>query len=292
MMLRHIGTCLFVVVVLIPAMALGGDLTSTQQTAVLAEGHEAYAQGLAQRDHNPGAANVSFERAIDRFGVIVDDGLTTGPLLYNLGNAQVQAGHVGPAIATYLRAEVLMPGDAKLAENLAHARSLVRTRVDADAGTAVVDRLLFWHYTWSSALKLSLFAFAWIVLWSVLTIHHWRRVPGLRTTMTITGVASVALGLSVAWPLITAESPVGVLVQDDVIVRKGDNNAFEPRFEEPIHQGVEFRVLESRPQWLHIELPDGQDGWVPRDATELVGHHGASSTGALAGRNVPPVSQS
>ena len=184
------------------------------------------------------------------------------------------------------------PGDAKLAENLAHARSLVRTRVDTDAGTAVVDRLLFWHSAWSPTLRLTLFAFAWIVLWGVLATQCWRRVPGLRTTMTIAGVASVAFGLSVAWPLIAGESPIGVLVQDDVIVRKGDNNAFEPRFQEPIHQGVEFRVLESRPQWLHIELPDGQDGWVPRDATELVGHSGGARDGALAGGAVESSSQS
>jgi len=275
----------------VPGLTLAGDLTRAQRTAVLEEAHTAYARGLEQRAADPAEAKASFERAVNRFGVLVDDGQATGPLLYNLGNAQVQAGRIGPAIATYLRAESRMPGDPRLAENLAHARSLVRTRVDADGGTALIDRLLFWHHAWSPAVRLVVFAFAWFLLWGMLTVRCWRRVPGMRAATVVAGVASLLLGLSLTWPLIAGETPIGVLVQDDVIVRKGDSAAFEPRFAEPIHQGVEFRVLESRPQWLHIELPDGQEGWVPRDATELVGQ-GASANTALASAVGPTSTQS
>jgi hypothetical protein len=282
MKLQCLGAAAIAYAMLMPSVGVASNLTNAQQTAVLAEGHEAYARGLAERTNEPTQAKIAFERAVNRYGVLVDDGYITGPLLYNLGNAQVQAGLIGPAIATYLRAQTRMPADAKLAENLTYARSLVRTRVDADAGTALVERLLFWHYTWSPTLRLTFFALAWIVLWGLLITRCWKRVPGLRTTTALAGVASVAFGMSFLWPMIAGHAPIGVLIQDDVIVRKGDNTAFEPRFAEPIHQGVEFRVLESRPQWLHIELPDGQNGWVPSDAAELVGHSAMTPDGALA----------
>ena len=59
----------------------------------------------------------------------------------------------------------------------------------------------------------------------------------------------------------------GVLVSQEVIVRKGDGNAYEPQFNEPLHEGVEFKVTNRRRGWLHIELPDGNRGWInERDA--------------------------
>ncbi|MCH2135613.1 MAG: SH3 domain-containing protein [Phycisphaerales bacterium] len=255
--------------------ALVGDvhaqaLSEAQLQTVLDEAQDAYTRGLSLRASDPAAAMDAFERSVDRFMVLIDDGHATGSLLYNLANAQVQAGSLGAAIATYLKADRLMPGDGRIAENLAHARSLVRTRVASDGGDALVDRLVFWH-DWSATTRLVLFTIAWCTLWGVLIMACWRRVPGLRTTASLSALASVVLGVSLLWPMLAGEQAAGVLVQDDVIVRKGDSTAFEPQFETPIHQGVEFRVLESRPNWLHIELPDGQNGWVPRDAAEVVG---------------------
>ena len=58
----------------------------------------------------------------------------------------------------------------------------------------------------------------------------------------------------------------GVVLTDDVVVRKGNSEGFEPQFLEPLHQGVEFRVLEQRTGWLSIELPDGKTGWIRADA--------------------------
>jgi len=251
--------------------AFGDALTAPQRDAVLIEAHDAYALGLQLRSADAGAAKQAFLRAVDRFRVLEDDGVINGPLLYDLGNAQVQAGRIGAGIATYLRAEPFMGSDARLTENLAYARSLVRTQVRADGSDAVLDRLLFWHTAWSPRTRLVLFALAWCALWGVLAVRCWRPVPGLRTTTSLACILAVALGVSLLWPVVIGESARGVLVLDDVIVRKGDDEAFAPRFEEPIHQGVEFRVLETRPQWLHIEFPDGQDGWVPRDAAQVVG---------------------
>jgi uncharacterized protein YgiM (DUF1202 family) len=56
--------------------------------------------------------------------------------------------------------------------------------------------------------------------------------------------------------------PQGVTVADGVVVRKGNGDGFEPAFTQPLSQGVEFRVLEERPGWIQIRLPDGKSGWI------------------------------
>ncbi|MCH2138879.1 MAG: hypothetical protein MK074_07510 [Phycisphaerales bacterium] len=279
--MKCIHACSLLLALILAPSTFGSALNAQQQASVLEEAQAAYVQGIELRSTDPSQSAKAFARSVDRFSVLVDDGIVNGPLLYDLGNAQVQAGEIGQGIASYLQAQALMPGDARIAENLAHARSKVRTRVQADGSEAVVDRLLFWHHQWSTGVRGTLFALVWCVLWGVLVVRCWRFVPGWRTTTCVSGVLSAALGVSLLSPWLGATSARGVLVQDDVIVRKGDAEAFAPRFEEPIHQGVEFRVLETRPNWLHIELLDGQDGWVPRDATEVIGAAGRRDAAML-----------
>jgi hypothetical protein len=37
-----------------------------------------------------------------------------------------------------------------------------------------------------------------------------------------------------------------------------------------LHAGTEVKVKDRRPGWLRIVLPDGQQGWVEEQWTELV----------------------
>jgi SH3-like domain-containing protein len=54
-----------------------------------------------------------------------------------------------------------------------------------------------------------------------------------------------------------------------VVVRKGNGEGYDPQFEQPLHDGIEFRVIEQRGGWLRIELADGNQGWVRSREVEL-----------------------
>jgi hypothetical protein len=201
---------------------------------------------------------------------LVDDGVVNGPLLYDLGNAWVRAGDLGQGIAAYLRAQQFIPTDPRLAENLAHARSLVSPQFVPDDAEALLGRLTGWHEGWSVGTRLLLFGIGWTGLWMVLIL---RQFVGPKIPWWVGGVASLAaliFGVSVAITIFGGGGPLGVLIRDDVMVRKGNAETYTPQFEAPINGGVEFRILESQPIWLHVEFPNGDDGWIPRDAAEFV----------------------
>lgn len=63
---------------------------------------------------------------------------------------------------------------------------------------------------------------------------------------------------------------IGVVLSPEVIGRQGDAESYQPSFEDPLHAGTEFLLLEDRGAWWQIELPDGRSSWIPEKTGELV----------------------
>ena len=62
----------------------------------------------------------------------------------------------------------------------------------------------------------------------------------------------------------------GVVIVEEVTARKGDSESYEASFQEPLHSGAEFVLVEERNSWTHVELPDGRRCWLPADAVAMV----------------------
>ena len=62
----------------------------------------------------------------------------------------------------------------------------------------------------------------------------------------------------------------GVILEPEVIARQGDADSYQASFEDPLHAGTEFMLLEDRGAWWQIELPDGRSCWIPEKSGELV----------------------
>lgn len=251
---------------LFSGLALGGALSVSQQHAILAEGQTSFRAGTLLLDSDPAQASKAFVNAAQRWTLLTNDGIQNGPLLYDIGNAWVQAGELGKGIEAYLKSADFMPADPRLAENLAHARTLVSPQFSGESTHGILIRLISWHTTLSVWVRLGIFVAAWCLLWSMLIVHRlypgavWRWLGGAGL------VLSLVFGISVTVDTLRDTTRLGVLQRDGVIVRKGDAASYQPTFAEPINRGVEFRILESRPVWLHVEFRNGQNGWIPRAA--------------------------
>ena len=58
----------------------------------------------------------------------------------------------------------------------------------------------------------------------------------------------------------------GVVIQAQTIARYGNGPSYEPAFKEPLGEATEFRLVESRGDWLLIRLPGGGEGWIEQKA--------------------------
>lgn len=254
------------------AAALGGELTPQQRRDVLLEAQQHYDRGIAVLAADPAQAKSIFRTAAERFQLVADSGVINGQLYYNLANAYLEAGDLGRAILNYRKAQRLMPGDARLQANLKYARSLCRSQIAPSGERALVQALLGWHEHTSLRARFAVFITCYVAFWIVLLWRLFRPGGALLAAALILGLAALISGASTTSDVFGwGHRPAGVILSDEVTLRKGNGAGFEPQIEQPLHAGVEFDVLEERGDWLNIQLPNGISGWIEHNAVAVIG---------------------
>ncbi len=251
--------------------ASAADLTRAQQVETLNEALRAFDRGNEMRRSNPGEAGRSFREATDKFQLLVDSGIANGKLYYNLGNSYLRAGRLGQAIANYRRAERLIPADGQLEANLRFARTLCKNQIAASGQRAFLQTFFAWHHGVPIRYRYAIGLAAYVLFWLLLVGRMYFKTIRWSIAIVPAVLLWLVLGSSVVYEnLKLAESTEGVITADDVTVRKGNGEGFEPQFEQPLHQGVEFSVIEQRKDWIHIRLPDNNSGWIRSNKVELI----------------------
>jgi hypothetical protein len=103
----------------------------------------------ARADTDLDAANAAYEQghyddAARLFGQLIAARGYSAPLCFNLGNAELKAGHLGAALLNYERARYLAPGDAGINHNLQLARRQAGLDPDPYRWWQVVIRSIDW----------------------------------------------------------------------------------------------------------------------------------------------------
>lgn len=245
--------------------------------AVLRKALADFETAVATKKHSADEAQILYHSALAGFESLVNDGVRSGQLYYNLANTYLRLGDVGRAIANYKRALELIPGDAQVQKNLDFARKLCEVHFHKPATSAIVETLLFWHFDTSTAsrAKCALAAYAMFWLLAIGGLFLPRRIPALTWLSVAIAAFTLAVGSSAIWDMRPSAHREGVLVTEDVIVRKGNGAYYDPQFEKALPPGVEFELLESRKDvdgrdWYRIKLSDGKDGWISANQAELI----------------------
>lgn len=209
------------------------------------------------------------EAAARSFEALLDEDFDSAEVRFNAGNAWLAAGRLGHAIAQYEAAADLRPRDAAITANLALARrraGLVEPEVDP------LDSIVFWQRWLSYAEKARITVIGLVLAFGALCIATWSGRRAWRR-VGLVGLALVAVfAVALVRDVIAHEFTLrGVVARNGEIARKGAATEFAAAFNEPLPEGTTFRVLEQRPEWIHLELDGGLDGWLPREAVALIG---------------------
>jgi len=271
--MRHLGAFLLLALLATPVSASPGpDAKQAEAQKLLREAGTLFRQANDASLHDPDTARELYQRAALRFERIVrQDGITNGKLFYNIGNAYFRAGDLGRAILNYRRAALFIPDDANLLHNLEFARRSRADKFEEKQEKRVLRTLLFFHYDLSPGWRAALLVLLAGLFWIGAAVRLLRPQWAPRSLLVLTGALGLVFLTSLAVDVWSerAEEP-GVIVARQVVARIGDGESYEPAYNEPLHAGAEFVVLDKRDGWDYIELPGGHRCWIPASAAGLV----------------------
>lgn len=200
-----------------------------------------------------------YESAAQAYEALLGDGARSAPLLFNAGNAWFKSGKRGRAVARWLQAEVLEPRNDRIQVNLEFVRKEVNGGLLPTPRWPAQLRLLSLD-EWT----LILLGSGWL-LFGTLTLMAWRPAwrGRLKLPAALGGLAFIAiLGLLVLTLRERAGTVVAVVVTDEAVVRFGPLTASQSAF--VARDGMEFRVVDRKDEWLRIADGRGRDGWLPQ----------------------------
>lgn len=207
-----------------------------------------------------------FDGALDRYRRILDAGLESGDLHYNIGNTYFRLGALGPAILHYERARRLMPGDDDLLANLALARSLTADEI--------VPRPRFWLFRlvdwWVGLLPraglLWLVALAWVTAVAGAALVVLRPAARAGAWARRTAFAAAAVTVVFGVNLVVRELDLGAAAE--AIVMADEAQVQSAPSDDPalrifaVHEGAKVRMDRRSGDWVEIVLEDGSVGWM------------------------------
>lgn len=219
-----------------------------------------------------------FTEAATGFRGLIDAGYGSAGLHYNLANSLVRLGKLGPAIVNYRRALRLEPGNERIQRNLEFARSRCQTPIPPPALSQFAATVFSWHYHTAFSSRLSLALAGYVAFWLLLVVGRLLRFRAAWLVWVKWPVAILTVVLLVSIAVDSyhrSHITEGVLTADNVILRKGYGENYDPQLDRPLSEGVEVRIRETRRdvenrEWYYVELPDGKSGWLRADQCSII----------------------
>lgn len=177
-------------------------------------------------------------------------------LWFNLGQARLQAGEPGRAMAAFRRGHQLSPRDGGIRAAMEQLRQKVGT-----SGPHPLSTMTGWlrDEEWAVLALLATVGLGGVLAWRVIrpeaSSSRWVLVALVQIFL-VTGWASAWLGRGL--------SANAVVVQRDLAVVQAP--VPEARSIGTLAEGVEVRVLRQHGAWAEVEVDGRRAGWIPRSA--------------------------
>ncbi len=249
-------------------MFIVASLQAGDATELYSSGNQAYRDG-------------EFTAAIDHYLESIGSGACDSRLYYNLGNAYFRDGQIGKAILSLERARFLAPRDRDVLNNLEFIR---KTRVDvildSEDRRPVADvyentpiglfykllgKFTFAELVWASAIFT---IFGTVALFLVFALKG-RIVRFFKVLALILWIFAGLIMIPYSLKRTSAwETKKAIILSERAELRSEPTNSSQLKY--TLKEGMEVAVEETRGDFSRVMLRNGEDGWLPNSAFELV----------------------
>lgn len=215
---------------------------------------------------NEAYADDEFDKAIELYNSLLNQGLISPELYFNLGNAYVKQNDLANAIYHYEKALQLRPNDKDILENLEITKTQTIDKIE-EAPESNLNAFLydFTHllkvntWAWVSIGCSLCFGFFMVLYFNSTTSRAKRRNFALASLCIGCGVLSLVFG-QFQNQLLENQS-YAIMFEDQVNVLVEPSPRSEINFK--LNKGTKVNTGSTFRDYTEIELPDGSEGWVP-----------------------------
>lgn len=225
-------------------------------------------QLMQQGPESAAQARRRFHEAARAFAALANDGVASQNLCINTGNAFHFAGDNARALLWYLRAEQLGHSPDALS-GIASLRHACRAELWPPRQASIGRILMSWHYDLSrrakQAILLATYPVGTVLLIVAMFVQR-------RTVLRRMGIVLMVVGCFIGGSdLVVALGPGQsmAVVLEQTRGYAGDGEGYSV-IADPVVAGQEVILLESRGNWIRVQLPSGKMCWVARDICEPV----------------------
>jgi tetratricopeptide (TPR) repeat protein len=215
----------------------------------------------------------NYEKAIDFYEKIVNEGYESSTLYYNLGNAYYKVGALGKAILNYERALELDPSNEDARYNLKIANAHIIDKINPVPKFFLAE----WWERLLDAFSIKTLAIVTAVLFAALLIFvyffFYGSTPATRKTSFTLGSISLAFLVLFVFLYIGKAKQItgenyGIVLAKEVTVRVSPDENANAAF--VVHEGTKVLLVDKVGEWGNVKLADGKKGWAPLSTFELI----------------------
>lgn len=217
--------------------------------------------------------NGDYQKAIDYYLGILENGKHSSELYFNLGNAYYKLNQIAPSIYNYEKALLLSPNDAEIKNNLSYAQNMTLDAIETlpETGLAKIYKSMteimsFDEWSYTAVVFMILFALLYIAF------YYFRYATQKRIAF-ISSIAALFISMGsatfafVQYNDFKSDQPA-IVFSSEVQIKAEPNQRSEQIF--ILHEGTKVNVLEELNEWKKIKIVDGKTGWVTSESIRLL----------------------
>jgi len=214
-----------------------------------------------------------YDSALVTYHKVIDNGLESGELYYNMGNAYYKSNDIASAILYYEKAKKLLPNDESIDYNLNITNSMIVDKIEK------VPELFYkkwWNFFYNMLgadawAVFSLISFALLVVTIGLFIltnrRSYRKLTFFIALLFMIGTIFTST-LAYQKYYYNIEHKEAIVFDLSITVKSSPTQNAVDLF--VIHEGTKVRIIDKIDNWVEIRIKNGSIGWLPEKSIKEI----------------------
>lgn len=217
--------------------------------------------------------NGEYQEAIDKYNSILNDGLHSFELYFNLANAHYKQNNIAESIYFYEKALQFDTNNKEALSNLSFAQQMTIDDIDVVPNSGIKNILNDLVSVMNSdGWGVLIVVLIWLTVLFLLVYFFSRNTKTKRVSFVLSFTLSSLILLSFVMGFyaksLENNNIYAIVFDEEVQVKEEPNLRSSLRFK--LHEGTKILLLETLGEWNKIRLTNGQSGWLQSESIKVL----------------------